>query len=262
MILKDSKLISKCKDPDGIKELLIQAELLLKTRQTIWSPFVSAPLREEAMLLMAPFNDFYWHSDGGHPLAERQRMQCIRKVEAVPLLGESAPIEGIELSGNFLYDTARSEDFRNALKTMGIKVGSIGDIWLIGDRGAQALCTPEAAKVLNGKTGIVRDIQIKCEALTNDQLKPPTKRFPKKLQSVEASTRLDAIASAGYGLSRAKILDKIKKGQLRLNWKKVSQASKLLVKGDLIKLENKGTIEVLSLEQTKKERWRIELLRQ
>ena len=49
---------------------------------------------------------------------------------------------------------------------------------------------------------------------------------------MEASCRLDAIASAGFGLSRAKIVTHVKAGRLRLNWGNVRQASRELVVGD------------------------------
>ncbi len=46
----------------------------------------------------------------------------------------------------------------------------------------------------------------------------PFKRPEKIINTVEASTRVDAIASAGFGLSRSKITTQIKQGYLRLNW--------------------------------------------
>ena len=79
---------------------------------------------------------------------------------------------------------------------------------------------------------------------------------------MEASKRIDAIASAGFGLSRAKITNQIKEGRLRLNWKTMTQSSRSVGVGDRIQLEGKGSIEVLNIELTKRERWRVELLRQ
>ena len=79
--------------------------------------------------------------------------------------------------------------------------------------------------------------------------------------TVEASTRLDAIASAGFGLSRAKIITQIKEGRLRLNWLPVKQACKELAVGDRLQLEQRGSIEIISLEMTKRQRWKVQLLR-
>ena len=85
---------------------------------------------------------------------------------------------------------------------------------------------------------------------------------PKRLTTVEASTRLDAIASAGFGQSRSKIVNQIKEGNIRLNWKLTKRSNQVLVVGDRIHLEGKGALEVIGLEITKRQRWKVELLRQ
>ena len=89
----------------------------------------------------------------------------------------------------------------------------------------------------------------------------PVQRSIRTLKTVEASCRLDAIASAGFGLSRAKIVTHVKAGRLRLNWGNVRQASRELVVGDRLQLQDRGSVEVLSLTRTKRERWRVELRR-
>ena len=105
-------------------------------------------------------------------------------------------------------------------------------------------------------------MQIRCEIINKQELQIPTPRLSRKFNTVEASTRLDAIASAGFGISRAKIVTQIKQGRLRLNWLPVKQASKELVVGDRVQLEERGSIEILGLEMTKRQRWKVQLLRQ
>ena len=83
-----------------------------------------------------------------------------------------------------------------------------------------------------------------------------------RITTVEASCRIDAIASAGFGLSRGKVVAQIKAGRLRLNWNAVRQGSRELHVGDRLHLQDRGSVEVLSLTLTKRERWRVELLRQ
>ena len=245
-----------------MEELIKQAEKVFHTWQPIWSSFISAPLLEEAMKRLANLNNLSWNADGGHPGAERKRLQCIRYGDEIPIRREPAPIKGVQIEGNFLFDRASSKDFRQSLQMIGAPSGGIGDIWIKGDRGAQALCAPETAMLLDGSIGNVREVQIRCEVIDQKELKIPIPRLQKKFNTVEASTRLDAIASAGFGLSRAKIVHQIKEGRLRLNWLPIKQASKELTVGDRIQLEQKGSIEILSLELTKRQRWRVELLRQ
>ncbi|MFL0748786.1 MAG: photosystem II S4 domain protein, partial [Prochlorococcus sp.] len=64
-----------------------------------------------------------------------------------------------------------------------------------------------------------------------------------------------------FGLSRAKIVNQIKEGRLRLNWEPIRQTSRALLVGDRLQLQDRGTLEVLSLEMTKRQRWRVEMLR-
>jgi RNA-binding protein YlmH len=73
--------------------------------------------------------------------------------------------------------------------------------------------------------------------------------------------RLDAIASAGFGTSRSKMADMIGAGDVRVNWKEVSQASYSVQPGDLIAIRGKGRLQVGDVSITKKQRYRIQLTR-
>jgi len=261
MNLPKEKLLKSCKNPDEITILLNQAERVLQTWQSSWSEFISAPVREEAIQIMAPLNEIIWHTEGGHPSAERQRMLCMRKENEFDASKEVLPVHGLIIEGNFLFEKASSQDFRNSLEAIGLNSGELGDIWIAGDRGAQVICTPNGAITLDQKTGLVRGTQIYCEAVSLDQLSLPPQRKIKRLHTVEASKRIDSIASAGFGVSRSKIVNHIKQKNLRVNWKQINQASLEISVGDRIQLTGKGTVEVLSIELTKRQRWRVELLR-
>jgi photosystem II S4 domain protein len=219
-------------------------------------------LREEALERLSSLTELTLHSTGGRSEAERQRLWISRSGasdEANPQ--GNAPVMGLNVEGNFLFDPVEPDDIRAALFALGVAEAEIGDIWIRGDRGAQALCTPEAADHLDGQKGHVRDVDIHIEQKEVEQLQLPATRIPKQLTSVEASCRLDAIASAGFGLSRAKVVQQVRNGRLRLNWKAVRQASKDLNVGDRLQLQDRGSLEVLALERTKRERWRVRLER-
>ena len=261
MKLPIQELVKGCQDPKGMNQLLIQAESVIRTWQPAWSDFLSAPLREEALAKMRALSELQWHSEGGYEEAERQKVLCKRAEDTNSLTKEEIPIVGIRIEGNFLFDKANPQDFRTAITREGIEPGCIGDIWIRGDRGAEALCDIKTALKLNHSKGILRDVSIKFEAISIDDLHLPPKRLIKSFSTVEASCRLDAIASAGFGLSRAKIISHINEGILRLNWLPIKQASKELKVGDRLQLDQRGSIKVLSLELTKRQRWRIQLLR-
>jgi len=245
-------------EPESMHRLIDQAETVLRTWQPSWSRFLSGPELEDSRRLEA-LTELRLVREGGRPGTERCRLQLSRSDQELP--PAPAPISGLRLEGNFLFDRAEPEDMRQALIDLGVRADGIGDLWLRGDRGAQAVCTPEAAECLHGQTGRVRDVTLTVESVSIDSLQWPAQRLPKRFSSVEASRRLDAIASAGFGLSRSKVTRQIRDGRLRLNWHPVRQASRDLNVGDRLQLQDRGSIEVLNLELTKRDRWRVEMLR-
>ena len=111
---------------------------------------------------------------------------------------------------------------------MGAEPEGLGDLWVRGDRGGQGLIIPTAAEHLQGRRGRLRDVEIHCDVVEIEQLQRPAQRNPKRLTTVEASCRIDAIASAGFGLSRSKVVSQVKAGRLRLNWEPVRQGLSLI----------------------------------
>ena len=262
MSLPRDTLLEGSRDPEGLQALIDLATQVLRTWQPAWSGFIDAPLQEEALERLGSLSELRWQPYGGHPAAERCRLLCRRaNDDANDDNEEPVPIQGLRIEGNFLFDPLRPSDLRQALLRMRAMPWELGDLWVRGDRGGQALCSPECAALLHGQRGRVRDVEIVCESVAIDALQLPSQRAPRQLSSVEASCRLDAIASAGFGLSRAKVVSQIKAGRLRLNWQAVKQPSRELHVGDRLQLQDRGQLEVLSMSRTKRERWRVEMRR-
>ena len=158
-------------------------------------------------------------------------------------------------------DNATQDDFRSLLIENGVNQIKVGDIWTIGDRGAQGIIDNLDIKHLDEKIFYLRDVKVKINLVSIDELQIPSRRSKKLVNTVEASKRLDAIASAGFRVSRTKIIERIENGMLRLNGSKVNKPTINLKIGDKLELENKGFIEILNLEITKRERWKVKLLR-
>ena len=262
MYLPKQKILLNSHFRIEIEGLLEYAEKALNERKPIWSPFISAQLIEEVKNKFNNLNDITLLFEGGYPNAERKRICFLRSEETMNFLSSSIPIKGLYLKGNFLFDRAKQNDFRDILNQLGAETSDIGDIWLIRDRGAQAICSQKCADFMHQRIGKLREVEIEIETLDINNMEIPFKRPEKIINTVEASTRIDAIASAGFGLSRSKIKTQIKQGCLRLNWKSNDQPNKSLKIGDLIHLEKKGSLKILNMYKTKKERWRIKLLRQ
>jgi len=262
MYLPKEKILSNTPFPRELEALLYHAEKAISKRKPIWSPFVSAQLIEEIKNRFNNLNDITLQFEGGFTGAERKRICFLRSDEEIIFTPSDIPIKGIYLKGNFLFDRAKQNDFRDLLNELDVEPGEIGDIWLIRDRGAQAICSGKCADSVHQRIGKLREVVVSIEELEIEKMEIPFQRPEKIINTVEASTRIDAIASAGFGLSRSKITSQIKQGLMRLNWTLNDQPSKSLHVGDLIHLEKKGSLKILTIDKTKKERWRIKLLRQ
>jgi photosystem II S4 domain protein len=257
MLPKDD-LLKSTENRDCLARILDQAEQAIKTWDVVVTDFLSPPDQSEAKALLQRLTDVHSLAWGGYPQAERQRLAIARA--DIPLEPNQIPLSLLTVGGNFMFDPANHQDFLGALQDIGLHRDKVGDIIVLGERGAQVIVVPELAEFLTQSLTQVRSVPVKTQPLEWDQLRvrPPQK---KDLTTVEASLRLDAVASAGFGMSRSKMADLINSGDVRVNWKPITQPSHTLDAGDLVAIRGKGRLEIGEVAVTKKERYRISLTR-
>ena len=257
-MLPREELLKGIENREEMARIIDQAEQALKTWEVITTDFLSPPLFAEVQNKFKALTEIVFIGWGGYPQAERQRCAIAR----ADLTLDTAQVElaAIDIAGNFLFDSASHRDFLGAILGTGIVREKVGDILPLGERGAQAIVVPELVEFLQVSLVQVRSVPVKVQLidLADLKIRPPQK---KELTTVEASLRLDAIASAGFGLSRSKMADAINSGNVMVNWKEISQTSYALKAGDLITYRGKGRLEVGDIMITKKERYRIQLTR-
>lgn len=274
-----AEMLKGCRHPAQIEELLALADQALRTWEPRWSAFLAAEVREEAEAVLGGLSELRLSSDGGYPGAERRRLRMQRAETADTGAGRdadtdvdvntdadadaaaNAELSGLEISGNFLFDPAEAGDIRQALQALGAEEGQLGDVWIRGDRGAQAIVSAALARRLDGGEAQVRTVPVRIEARPIAELQLPAARTPRRLSSVEASRRLDAVASAGFGLSRSRMAALIRQGAVRIDWQPVSSPSRELAVGERVQVQGRGELEILSIEPTKRERLRIAMER-
>ena len=166
----------------------------------------------------------------------------------------------LDVRGNFVFDAADHRDFLGAVLGTGIERDRIGDIYVNGERGASVLCAPEMASFLQSSLESVRSVPVTCvvEPLSSLRL-PPARRDA--FSSVEASMRLDAVASAGFRMSRSKMSALVSAGAVRVNWREGCKPKTVVAAGDVISLRGKGRVEVGDVSETKKGKFQVELVR-
>ena len=257
-MLPKEDLLKGVENRDSASRAIDQAEQAIKTWEVVLTEFLSPPELAEAQQIFSQLTEVQHLSWGGYPQAERQRLAIARS--QLPLEQTQIEVAALHIAGNFLFDPASHRDFLGAVLGTGIVREKVGDIMVLGERGAQVIVVPELAEFLEANLTQVRTVPVKGQRIDLSELKVKEPK-KKELTTVEASLRLDAIASAGFGMSRSKMADLILAGDVRVNWREVTQASHALRTGDLIAIRGKGRLEVGEITVTKKERYRVQLTR-
>ena len=251
-------LLNHVENRDTLSRLLDLGDRAVQTWEVVCSDFLSPPEITEALQVFSKMTEIQVLAWGGYVQAERQRLAIARA--EIPLDQSMVSLAAISIAGNFLFDAASHRDFLGALLGTGLERQKVGDINVLGEKGAQAIVVPELVEYLQIHFNQVRTVPVKITAIALEELKI---RVPvtKELTSTEASLRLDAIASFGFGMSRSKMVDLINAEDVRVNWKTVSQPSYQVKTGDLIAIRGKGRVTVGEIMITKKERYRVQMVR-
>ena len=235
--------------------------------------FLDPATAEAASTCVGRMADCEARAWGGHERAERVRL-LLGRPESLDAPGDersfaaltsgdangSGVVALLRVAGNFLFDPAEHRDFLGAALGTGIDRGKLGDVLVQGERGAQILCAPEMATFLTTAMTSVRSVPVTCSVESLDALSVPPPRTD-VFQTVEASMRLDAVASAGFRMSRSKMSDLIAQGLVRVNWREGCKAKTTVESGDVISLRGKGRVEVGDVASTKKGKFAVELTR-
>jgi photosystem II S4 domain protein len=257
-MLPREDLLKGVENRESLVRVIDQTEQAIKTWEIVQTDFLAPPELAEVQQVLGRLTEIHLVAWGGYPQAERQRFAIARS--ELPLDTTQVELAALDIAGNFLFDPANHRDFLGAILGTGIVREKVGDILVLGERGAQAIVHPDLVDFLEMHLNQVRSVPVKTQRIDLQELKI---REPKKkeLTTVEASMRLDAIASAGFGMSRSKMAEMISAGDLRVNWKEVTSASHPVKSGDLIAMRGKGRLEVGEVAITKKERYRVQLTR-
>lgn len=260
-LLPRHDLLAGSRDPAALAAVVDAAEAALRSWEPCWTGFVDGAVAEEASERLGGLSELSLGRNGGYPGAERCCLLLQRREAALAPASLEAPVTGLEISGNFLFDPAEPDDVRSGLLAAGLAADAIGDIWMRGDRGAQAVLGQASAELCSGREALVRTVPVTLALRPLAELQLPVPRQPRQCHSVEASCRLDAVASAGFGVSRSRMADWIRAGRVRVNWEPITSPSRELAVGDRVRISSRGELRIDSISPTKRERWRLEMTR-
>ena len=257
-MLPREDLLKPVENKEDITRVIDKAEQAIKNWEVVATDFLSPPVLAEVQTIFQNLTEIVALPWGGYPQAERQRVGLARP--DLSLDKSQIELAALDIAGNFLFDPATHRDFLGSILGTGIVREKVGDIIVLGERGAQVIVVPEMVEFLTTSLTQVRSVTVKTQQIEFSELKirPPKK---KEMTTVEASMRLDAIASAGFGMSRSKMANAIAAKDVRVNWKEITQSSYNVKAGDLIAVRGKGRLEVGEVSITKKQRYRVNLVR-
>ena len=260
-LLPRHELLAGCPRAADLAPLIDAAAKALRTWEPVWTPLLDAALQELTLQRLGSLSELSLATEGGHPGAERRRLVLQRAEAALEPASLEPGLLGLEISGNFLFDPASAAEFRQGLQQVGATAGDLGDLWLRNERGAQTIVDEALAWRLDGQPGQVRSVAVTFASRPIAELRLPEPRLPRRITSGEASLRLDALASAGFGLPRSRMAELIRQGAVRIDWCPVSSPSRDLAVGERVQLEGKGELKLESAEATKRGRYRVVMTR-
>lgn len=242
---------------EDVKHIIEMAKRASLRREVLHTDFITPPVLNESMLIIEKLEDIKTVAQGGYPEAERCRLSVGHPED---LTTETDIVAALSISGNFGFQPCSHGDFLGAILGTGIARSKLGDILLQGEKGAHILVVPEIAGFLTLSLDKVGNIPVTCKKMPLIVLEyepPRTKSF----KTVEASLRIDAIASAGYKISRSKLVGLISKGDVRVNWTTVTKNNTTIKSGDIISVSGQGRLKIGEVNSTKKGKFAVELIR-
>ncbi|KRE35142.1 YlmH family RNA-binding protein [Paenibacillus sp. Soil522] len=216
------------------------------------------PRQAQILTILANRNpDVNVHLEGGYEQAERKR--AIIGPDYRSLDDEPVGISVLAVSGPGQAQLELDHgDFLGALLGLGIKRDRIGDIH-VHEHFCHIIVMDEIADYLNIHLRQVHRINVLTDVIPLSELQTVVPKLEEMNLSV-ASMRLDGIASDAYRISRTKIVDPIRAGRCRVNWKSEEDPSEQLREGDVVSIKGLGRFKVLEVDgMTKKGRIRVKI---
>lgn len=241
---------------DAVKKIIEMARRASSRREILHTDFLTPNIVNETLVTLEKLADIKAVSQGGYPQAERCRLSV-----GPPEIMTSDPdiVAAFSISGNFGFQSCSHGDFLGSILGKGIVREKLGDILLQGEKGAQVLIVPELVEYITSTLDKVGNVSVTCTQIPLLALEyepPKTKTF----KTVEASLRIDAIASAGFKISRSKFVSMISAGDVRLNWSPLSKNGATVKTGDVVSVSGKGRLKIGEIVTTRKGKFAVELI--
>lgn len=248
----------KASDDDSLASRLIDiAESAIKTRKYKLSDFLDPHAASVAQTVAAHFDGIKVDFDGGFKNAERVRAAFFHEDY---MGGINYDIVPISVKWDKRFYNLSHKDVLGAIMGVGCEREVVGDI-VFTDDGAQFVVTKTIAEFFLANLTDIGAANVSCDVITLEELAQKEEKV-KEIKATVAALRLDAVAAAGYGVSRSRMAEEIKSQRVKVNWKEAKNAAQPVNEGDTISFRSRGRLEVAEIKgQTKKGRISVVLRR-
>ncbi len=228
-------------------KLLDMAEGARKCRKFKVSDFLDPHGQNVAEIVAANFPNIKMSAEGGFANAERKRVaySCEEFYGSADFA-----IEAFAVKWDKRYYEISHRDILGAFTGMGCTRDVLGDIVFTAE-GAQFVADKNMENfILSNLTKIgAANVEVTPIDLTALQEK---EEKVKEINATVAALRLDAVAAAGYGVSRSRMADEIKGMNVKINWQEAKSPSQEVKEGDIISFRSRGRVEVAEIRGTTK----------
>ena len=198
-----------------------------------------AELRGATELLHAAKYHDSWAALGGYDRAER-RMLCF-----LPDWQEEPDADDCMAALRVRYradEGLTHRDLLGSLMALGVVRGKLGDI-LVSGESADVLVCADIADYLAQEWTSAGHAKLRAERIALDELAVPELKI-KEIRDTVATLRLDAVASTGFSMSRAKAAELIASGRVQLNHREVTKPDAAMAQGDVVSARGLGKFEL------------------
>lgn len=234
-------------DEDVAAKLLSLAEGAHKNGKYKVSDFLSPHEYNIAEIIKANFENITLEAEGGFANAERVKVAFVDE----SFMGQAAfGITYFLVGWDKRYYHLTHRDLLGAFIGAGCKREALGDIVFVPE-GAQMAVDKNIAEFLSLNYTKVGNAPVALTELTKEQLLQKEEQV-KVISATVADLRLDAVAAAGYGVSRSHMAEEIKSLNVKVNWKEAKKPAQAVTVGDVISFRGRGRVEVAEIRGTTK----------
>jgi RNA-binding protein YlmH len=254
--VKDNRLIldryKEYEDRVLVNELLEYAKSCNAGYTSRHTDFLDPRQQKIAEDILGMQKDIAFSFFGG--IEDSERAVCLIHDDNYEITEEDIPVIILSINWSKSIRELTHRDFLGSILGCGIKREKVGDIILNEDK-AYAVCMSDISKYLLYNLNKVGSTPVSVSETTEAQKKEEKIKI---ITSTVASLRLDSLISTGYGVSRAKAVEIVKSGKVKVNWEDAASSSREMKQGDVISLRGKGRILLEEVSgTTKKDRIRI-----